>query len=44
MTVWAYERIKNLYWKFGYIAVMVAVFLFLFFCVLITDLKKKGPS
>lgn len=42
MIVWAYERIENLYWKFGYIAVMVLVFLFLFFCILITDLKKKG--
>lgn len=42
MVVWAYERIENMYWKFGYIAVMVLVFLFLFFCILITDLKKKG--
>lgn len=42
LAVRAYERIENLYWKFGYIAVSVAVLLFLFFCVLITDLKKKG--
>ena len=41
LAVRAYERIENLYWKYGYIAVMVAVLLFLFSCILISDLKKK---
>jgi len=44
VAVWAYEHIENLYWKFGYITVIVAVFLFLGFCILLTDLKKKGDK
>lgn len=41
LAVRAYERIKNMYWKFGYIAVSVAVLLFLYFCLIITFSNKK---